>query len=138
MASAFAVDFPDFTQPSVYDHGVVETPPNPKNEIPPVVEDLRKLGWLGADETIAPADVATELAKLLGALLKDEVTLDPTGQGYAGKPTPELVELLNKPVAPKETPDGPQQSRWSSIVAGFPWGPNSVTEDMVKEAMEGA
>ena len=66
--------------------------------------------------------------------IKDEITLDPYGIGYAGKTDEEIVVLLNSPVQKQVVITEVYPSPMNRIMSGIEEVENIVTLEEVKDA----
>jgi len=85
-------------------------------------------------------ELAQALMDVAAAAVKDEITNDPMGLGYAGKSDQEIADLLNGPwilqvpaVPGPGTVDVPQPARIFQIWLGLPYCPNAVDAADVAE-----
>lgn len=72
------------------------------------------------------------LQEIIYSKIKEEISLDPEGVGYAGKTDEEILFLLNNPVVKDRLVQDFSQSPISRIFSGLAEAPNIVkTEDVV-------
>ena len=66
--------------------------------------------------------------------IKEEITLDPMGVGYAGKSDQEILNLLNAQVVKQEVVDRVSPQPMLRIIDAIAYGPNGLTLSDVTEA----